>query len=81
MGDINRKYYRSDEEEAEWKKNKDPIRNFGAWLAAEEIATAEELSSVANEVEAEAAAAVQYALEAPYPPLSEVSAHVFKEAA
>ena len=81
VGDINRKYYRSDEEEAEWKSNKDPIRNFGAWLAAEKIATAEELSSVASEVEAEAAAAVQYALEAPYPPLSEVTAHVFKEAA
>ena len=81
VGDINRKYYRSDEEEKEWKSNKDPIRNFGAWLESEEIAAAEELSSIASEVEAEAAAAVQYALEAPYPPTSEVNAHVFKEAA
>ena len=81
VGDINRKYYRSDEEEKEWKSNKDPIRNFGAWLASEEIAAEEDLSCIASEVDAEAAAAVRYALEAPYPPASEVDAHVFKEAA
>ena len=81
VGDINRKYYRSDEEEKAWKSNKDPIKNFGSWLVSEEIATEEELSGIASDVDAEAAAAVKYALEAPYPSGAEVSSHVFKEAA
>ena len=77
VGDINRGYYRTKEEEADWKAKRDPIANFGAWLAKEKIATADELDAAAEEIKADAEAAVAYALDADYPPPSEVDAHVY----
>lgn len=77
VGDINRTYYRSKEEEAEWKERRDPITNFGAWLTDEDIANDAELSAIHDETAAEAEAAVQYALGAAYPPAGEVDQHVF----
>lgn len=77
VGDINRTYYRSKEEEAEWKENRDPITNFGLWLEQEKIASAQELTEIKNEIAAAGEAAVGYALNADYPPDSEVNDHVF----
>ncbi|MDI3338818.1 thiamine pyrophosphate-dependent dehydrogenase E1 component subunit alpha [Defluviimonas aestuarii] len=77
VGDINREYYRSKEEEADWKANRDPITNFGKWLATEGIATDAELEAIRAEVKADAAAAVDYALAAKYPDTSEVGMHVY----
>jgi len=77
VGDINRGYYRSDGEEAEWKKNRDPIVNFGRWLEAEGIVIAKELEAIGGEVTAEAEAAVEYALAAKYPDAREVDMHVY----
>lgn len=77
VGDINRDYYRSRDEEAEWKKVRDPITNFGKWLIGQKIMTADELVAIDNEIKADAEAAVQYALEAPYPDPSEVDMHVY----
>jgi pyruvate dehydrogenase E1 component alpha subunit len=77
VGDINREYYRSKEEEAEWKENRDPITNFGAWLVDQKIATADELTAMRDAVKADATEAVAYALDAPYPPISEVDDHVY----
>ncbi len=76
VGDINRDYYRSKEEEAEWKVNRDPIVNFGKWMVAEGVATEAELAAIAEAVRADAADAVAYALDAPYPPAEEVTMHV-----
>lgn len=77
VGDINRTYYRSKQEEAEWKEKRDPISNFGQWLITEKIASAADLHSLDEEIRADAKAAVDYALEATYPPHSEVDAHVY----
>ncbi len=77
VGDINREYYRSKEEEAFWKTKRDPIANFGAWLVAETIATEGELKAINEAVRADAAAAVAYALAAPYPDAAEVRLHVY----
>lgn len=77
VGDINRDYYRSKDEEAAWKTSRDPIANFGKWLEGEGIASTEGLSKLEAEIRAEAEAAVQYALDAPYPDASEVDRHVF----
>jgi len=77
VGDINRDYYRSKDEEAEWKTRRDPITNFGKWLEAEGILTADELVAINDEIKADAEAAVQYALDAGYPPSNEVDMHVF----
>ena len=77
VGDINRAYYRSKEEEALWKSERDPITNFGAWLTKEKIVTAEELATIDAEVKADAEAAVAYALDASYPDAREVDMHVY----
>jgi len=77
VGDINRDYYRSRDEEAEWKTTRDPIVNFGNWLEAEGVLSADELVAINDEIKADAKAAVEYALDAAYPPVGEVDMHVF----
>ncbi|MCT8997327.1 thiamine pyrophosphate-dependent dehydrogenase E1 component subunit alpha [Chelativorans intermedius] len=77
VGDINRDYYRSKEEEAIWKERRDPIVNFGKWLTDEGVASAKELQAIEEEVRADAKAAVEYALAARYPEAAEVDMHVY----
>lgn len=79
VGDINRDYYRTKDEETIWKEKRDPIVNFGAWLATEGIASEEELQTIRDTIRADAEAAVAYALQAPYPPGAEVTMHVFAD--
>jgi acetoin:2,6-dichlorophenolindophenol oxidoreductase subunit alpha len=81
VGDINRDYYRSKEEETFWKTERDPITNFGKWLAKENIASEDELAKIRDEIKADAEAAVAYALDAKYPDISEVDMHVYAPAA
>lgn len=77
VGDINRDYYRSKDEEAQWKETRDPITNFGKWLREQKIATADELDAMREAIEADAAEAVDYALAARYPDAGEVAMHVY----
>lgn len=79
VGDINREYYRSKAEEEEWKTNRDPITNFGDWLIDEGLADQGILDTITQEVEQEAKNAVNFALDAPYPPLMEVDLHVYAD--
>ena len=79
VGDINREYYRSKEEEKDWKENRDPIIRFRAHLVKEGIATEAEIDALNAEVAADAEAAVGYALDAKYPDASEVDMHVFTD--
>jgi len=77
VGDIDRGYYRTSEEEADWKQNRDPISILGDWLTAEGMASSTELAAMDREIADEADNAVAYALAAPYPEPAEVSRHVF----
>jgi pyruvate dehydrogenase E1 component alpha subunit len=77
VGDINREYYRSKQEELEWKTNRDPIKNFAAWLIAEKLADAASLEAIETEVRAEMKAAVEFAIAAPYPGVEEVEQDVY----
>jgi TPP-dependent pyruvate/acetoin dehydrogenase alpha subunit len=81
VGDINRAYYRSKEEETLWKETRDPITNFGNWLVEEKLASFDELQALQTDVKAEAKAAVDYALNAAYPAAEDVIKHVFFETA
>jgi acetoin:2,6-dichlorophenolindophenol oxidoreductase subunit alpha len=81
VGDINRDYYRTKEEESFWKAERDPILLFGHWLVDQNIVGADRLQAIGDEVRAEAEAAVAYALAAPYPAPEEVGMHVFVEKA
>ena len=79
VGDINREYYRSKEEEQDWKENRDPIIRFRSWLVSECIASEAEIDAMNAEIKDDAAAAVEYALNAKYPDVSEVDMHVFTD--
>jgi pyruvate dehydrogenase E1 component alpha subunit len=77
VGDVDRAYYRSKDEEADWKTNRDPVTRLGARLVDAGVATPEELERVAQEAQQEIAAGVEFALDAPFPPESEVTEHVY----
>jgi pyruvate dehydrogenase E1 component alpha subunit len=77
VGDINRAYYRSPDEEADWKTNRDPLTTLRDWLIGQEMADAGVFESIDQGVEREVEAAVAYALNAPYPQPDEVGQDVY----
>jgi len=79
VGDINRSYYRSKEEEQMWQNNHDPIKIFGDWLLTEKYADQSILDQIGKSVRKDAEKAVNFALEAPYPDPSEVKLHVYAD--
>ncbi len=77
VGDVDRAYYRSKDEEEEWHTNRDPLLILSRWLVAEGLAEARQLEEIEQAVRAEVAAGVQFALDAPYPQPDEVDQHVY----
>jgi len=77
VGDINREYYRSKQEEQEWKTRRDPIRMFADWLTEEKLTEAAKLAQIESEVRAEIQAAVEFAIAAPYPDPGEAEQDVY----
>jgi acetoin:2,6-dichlorophenolindophenol oxidoreductase subunit alpha len=77
VGDVDRGYYRSREEEELWKGERDPIALLGAWIVQEGIADANELERIEREAADEVAAGAEHALAAPYPDPNEVDQHVY----
>src|SRR5260370_41795784 len=77
VGDINREYYRSKQEEQPWTTKRDPIKNMGEWLAGKKIADASALQKIENEAREEMKAAVEFAIAAPYPGVEEVDQDVY----
>ena len=77
VGDVDRAYYRSKEEEADWKTNRDPITRLGARLVDCGLADPAELEDIASAAQEEIAAGVRYALDAPFPAESEVTEDVY----
>ena len=77
VGDINREYYRSKQEEQLWKTERDPIANFGKWLVEQKLADTEALAQMQAELESEMKKAVDFAVAAPYPTVGEVAEDVY----
>jgi acetoin:2,6-dichlorophenolindophenol oxidoreductase subunit alpha len=77
VGDINREYYRSRQEEQTWKTDRDPIATHRAWLIQQQVADAETLDQLHSEIESEMKKAVQFAIHAEYPNPSQVDQHVY----
>jgi TPP-dependent pyruvate/acetoin dehydrogenase alpha subunit len=77
VGDINREYYRSKQEEQHWKTERDPIKLHASWLLAQGYADAGALEQITNEARAEMEAAVKFAIAAPYPSTDQVSEDVY----
>jgi len=77
VGDINREYYRSKQEEQMWKTERDPIVNMGKWLVEQRLTDRAALERVQTELESEMKKAVEFAVAAPYPNASEVDEDVY----
>jgi acetoin:2,6-dichlorophenolindophenol oxidoreductase subunit alpha len=77
VGDIQRGYYRSKEEEEYWKAQRDPLKVLAGWLVAEGAANEETFAQIEQRVRAEVEAGEQFALNAPYPEQSEVEEDVY----
>ena len=77
MGDINREYYRSKQEEQRWKLERDPVKLMRDWLIDQNLADSGMLDRIYSEVKSEIDKAVEFALEAPYPKPEEVEQDVY----
>jgi pyruvate dehydrogenase E1 component alpha subunit len=73
VGDVDRAYYRSKDEEERWRAERDPITLLAARLGDDS-----EVDRIRERVEADVGDAVAYALDAPYPDTSEVTNHVYR---
>ncbi len=77
VGDINREYYRSKQEEQQWKTERDPIKNLADWLIEQKHTDAAALDRIQAEVRTEMKTAVEFALAAPYPGPEEAEQDVY----
>lgn len=77
VGDINREYYRSKQEEQHWKTERDPIKLHTNWLLAQNYADGATLEAITAEARSEMEAAVKFAIASPYPGVDEVEQDVY----
>ena len=77
VGDIARAYYRPKAEEQEWVTERDPITLHGEWLMANGVADRAALDAIQAELVAEMDAAVEFAVDAPYPDPSKVTQDIY----
>ncbi len=77
VGDINRTYYRSKEEEHAWTSARDPLKILAERLVSQGLTEQPVLDQIHQDVQAEVNAGVQFALDAPYPEVSEVEEDVY----
>jgi TPP-dependent pyruvate/acetoin dehydrogenase alpha subunit len=77
VGDVNREYYRSKQEEQQWKTERDPIKNLADWLIEQKYADSAALDRMQTDVRSVRKAAVEFALAAPYPGLEEAEQDVY----
>jgi pyruvate dehydrogenase E1 component alpha subunit len=74
VGDVSRDYYRSKQEEQNWKSARDPIQLLAGWLAAQNAGPLEPIQAA---VKGEIEKAVEFALASPYPSVDKVEQDVY----
>ncbi len=77
VGDISRSYYRSKEEEQEWRITRDPLKLLAEKLIGQKLADQSVLDHIHTDVLSEIESGVQFAINAPYPEPSEVDEDVY----
>jgi len=77
VGDVDRAYYRSKDEEELWRGERDPLALHGGWLTEHELATTDELDSIAADAREEITTGLAFALDAPFPDASRVTDDVY----
>jgi len=77
VGDIARAYYRPKAEEQEWVTERDPITLHGQWMMDNGVADRAQLDAIQEELIAEMDAAMQFAIDSPYPDPSKVDQDIY----
>ena len=77
VGDINREYYRSKEEEERWKAERDPLQQARNWLTSELLVPASIFEQIEQRVAEEIRWSVEFAINAPFPEPDEVTENVY----
>ena len=77
VGDVDRAYYRSSEEEQLWQRERDPIALLRSFILEQGLAGEEALVAIEEEARASIERGVAFALEAPFPEPDEVTEDVF----
>src|SRR5690349_21846217 len=67
VGDVSRAYYRSPDEEKDWRANHDPLATLAGWLTDNHLADQGIFDAIHSQVEAEVTAGAAFALAAPFP--------------
>ena len=79
VGDVNREYYRSKQEEQQWMAERDPIRRLTDWLLEQQTTDRAQLDRIQAELTAQMDAAVQAAIAAPFPSADQAEQDVYAE--
>jgi acetoin:2,6-dichlorophenolindophenol oxidoreductase subunit alpha len=77
VGDVDRAYYRTKEEEQLWRDERDPLALLGSWLEEQKLASPSDLKRVEDEARAEIEHGVAFALDASFPDPSQVTEDVY----
>jgi pyruvate dehydrogenase E1 component alpha subunit len=77
VGDVNREYYRSKQEEQMWKTERDPIKLMAQWMMDDGVLDQARLDRIHGDVAAEIEKAVEFAVSAPYPSVDKVDQDVY----
>jgi acetoin:2,6-dichlorophenolindophenol oxidoreductase subunit alpha len=77
VGDVDRAYYRSKDEEELWRSERDPLTLHGCRLVAEGFADEDGLRAIEDDARAAVERGVAFGLDAPFPDRSEVTEDVF----
>ncbi len=77
VGDISRTYYRSKEEEQEWRTRRDPLSILADRLISRRLTDQSVLDGIRAGAKDEVERGVQFALQAPFPEASEVDQDVY----
>ena len=77
VGDVSRGYYRSKEEEQQWRSERDPLQLLADRLLAQQLTDQAVLDGIQAGVQQEVEKGVQFALDAAYPAPEEVEQDVY----
>jgi len=77
VGDISRTYYRSKEEEQEWREKRDPLKILAERLVSGNFTDQSVLDQIQIDVKSEIEEGVKFGIDAPYPNLAEVTEDVY----
>jgi len=77
VGDISRTYYRSKEEEQEWREKRDPLKILAERLVSAKLTDQTILDQIQADVKSEIENGMQFGIDTPYPELHEVDEDVY----